>query len=244
MLAPRSASCAASVGEAWARLALALRGEGDPAACGARWSARQRLGSQAGDGSFGGDVNATALGRARARRSRPRAAARAARWLVADPGTERWLRLPGRRRRRHRHDRPGQLGAGAAGRRAAVSRAAAFVRSAQAADGGFPAPPGGESNAQSTGLATDRAARRRRRAAALAGRIRRARSARLPRLARPPRRLDRLPAVRSSPTPAWTTAQALLGLTATGAGCSTGTPTASCRLNTLEGPRLRWRHRP
>jgi hypothetical protein len=97
------------------------------------------------------------------------------------------------------------------GRAAAVSRAATFIRSAQLADGGFPAQPGGASNAQSTGLATIAV-----RLAGVGPRRSLAPSGYGP--------LDYLTSLAhrdgsiayqpgSSPTPAWTTAQALLGLT-------------------------------
>jgi len=97
------------------------------------------------------------------------------------------------------------------GRTAVVSRAAAFLRSAQSADGGFPALPGGVSNAQSTGLATIAL-----RLAGIGPRRSLTPSGRGP--------LDYLVSLAhhdgsiayqqgSSPTPAWTTAQALLGLT-------------------------------
>jgi Domain of unknown function (DUF4430) len=97
------------------------------------------------------------------------------------------------------------------GRHAKARRFAAFVRSSQGADGGFPTMPGGPSNAQSTGVAlvalrvTGLGPRS---AAATGG----------------PSPLDYLASLsrddgsipydeNSSPTPVWTTAQALLGLT-------------------------------
>jgi hypothetical protein len=97
------------------------------------------------------------------------------------------------------------------GRYAEARNAAAYVRSAQAADGGFPAVPGGPSNAQSTGVALVAL-----RVAGLG-----------PRSARTPGGLTPLDclaslsrrdgsiayAAGSSPTPVWSTAQALLGLT-------------------------------
>jgi hypothetical protein len=197
-------------GEAWGQLALALRGEGDPAAAAAALVG-PRLDSQAADGSFGADVNATALAVLALRVSRPRSATRAAAWLVATqssgggfgyrPGVAADV------------DTTGLAGWALAveGRSAAVSRAAAFLRSAQAADGGFPALPGGASNAQSTGLATVAL-----RLAGIGPRHSLAPSGRGP--------LDYLVSLAhrdgsiayrpgSSPTPAWTTAQALLGLT-------------------------------
>jgi hypothetical protein len=100
------------------------------------------------------------------------------------------------------------------GRRAAARRAAITVRDAQSADGGFPAVPGGDSNAQSTGVALIAL-----RVAGLGPRP----------STRPggPTPLDYLASLArrdgsfayapgSRPTPVWTTAQALLGLTARG----------------------------
>jgi hypothetical protein len=97
------------------------------------------------------------------------------------------------------------------GRHARARRLAAFVRSAQAADGGFPTVPGGGSNAQSTGVAL------------VALRV----TGLGPRPAvgpGSPTPLDYLASLArgdgsiayrpgESPTPVWTTAQALLGLT-------------------------------
>lgn len=198
-------------GEAWARLALALRGEGDPAAAAAALVGKRRLASQAGDGSFAGDVNATALAVLTLDETHPHAAARAAAWLAAvqtpsggfgyRPGVAADIDTTGL----------ASWALALSGRSAASSRAAAFIRSAQAADGGFPALPGGESNAQSTGLATIAL-----RVAGVGPRRSLAGSARGPldylvALARPDGSIAYRPG--SSPTPAWTTAQALLGLT-------------------------------
>ncbi len=199
-------------GEAWARLALALRGEGDPATAVTSLVGKRRLASQAADGSFGGDVNVTALAVLALDRSRPRAAGRAATWLAAiqapsggfgyRPGVAADVDTTGL----------ASWALALRGRTAAVSRAAAFVRSAQAADGGFPALPGGESNAQSTGLATIAL-----RVAGFGPRRSLVASARGPldylvSLARRNGSIGYSP--HSSPTPGWTTAQALLGLTA------------------------------
>ncbi len=199
-------------GEAWARLALSLHGEGDPAAAAAALVGQRRLASQNADGSFGGDVNTTALAVLALDQTRPHAATRAAAWLAAAQAPSGGFGY-----------RPGVVAdvdttglvswaLALRGRGAAVSRAAAFVRSAQAADGGFPALPGGESNTQSTGLGTIAL-----RVAGVGPRRALAGSGRGP--------LDYLVALArrdgsidyrrgSSPTPAWTTAQALLGLTA------------------------------
>lgn len=99
----------------------------------------------------------------------------------------------------------------ARGRHAEALRAAAFVLSAQAADGGFPAVPGGVSNAQSTGVAL------------VALRVT-GLGPRPTTVPDGPTPLDYLASLsrpdgsiaydkRSSPTPVWSTAQALLGLT-------------------------------
>lgn len=197
-------------GEAWARLALSLHGEGSPAAAAAALVG-PRLAHQAGDGSFGADVNATALAVLALHRSRPGAATRAAAWLVATQSPNGGFGY-----------RPGvapdvdtsglaSWGLAVEGRTAAVSRAAAFVRSAQSADGGFPALPGDDSNTQSTGLATIAL-----RLAGIGPRRSLAKSGRGPldylvSLAHRDGSIDYRPG--SSPTPAWTTAQALLGLT-------------------------------
>jgi hypothetical protein len=97
------------------------------------------------------------------------------------------------------------------GRYAKARRAALFVRSAQAADGGFPTMPGGDSNAQSTGVALV--------ALRVAGL-----GPRPTPVAGGPTPLDYLASLARrdgsiaytpgrNPTPVWTTAQALLGLT-------------------------------
>ena len=198
-------------GEAWARLALALRGEGSATAAAAALVGKRQLDSQAANGSFGADVNATALAVLALRSSRPRSAARAAAWLV-------YTQSPGG----GFGYRPGVAAdvdtTGLAtwalaieGKTAAVARAAAFIRPAQSADGGFPALPGGASNAQSTGLATVAL-----RLAGIGPRRSLAPSGRGPldyliSLARPNGSVAYQPS--SAPTPAWTTAQALLGLT-------------------------------
>jgi hypothetical protein len=198
-------------GEAWARLALALHGEGDPAAAAAALVGKRRLASQNASGSFAGDVNATALAVLALDETQPRAAIRAAAWLAAIQAPSGGFGY-----------RPGVVAdvdtTGLAswalalrGRRTAVLRAATFVRSAQAEDGGFAALPGGESNAQSTGLATIAL-----RVAAVGPRRSLTGSGRGPldylvALARRDGSIAYRPG--SSPTPAWTTAQALLGLT-------------------------------
>jgi hypothetical protein len=197
-------------GEAWARLALALRGGGDPAAAAAALVG-PRLDSQGTNGSIGADVNATALAVLAWRGSRPRSAARAAAWLVGNqsPGGGFGYRLgvvPD-------VDTTGLATWALAieGRVAAASRAAAFIRSTQSADGGFPAVADGASNAQSTSLAVVAL-----RVAGSGPRRSLSSSNRGP--------LDYLVSLAhrdgsiayqpgSSPTPVWTTAQALLGLT-------------------------------
>jgi len=97
------------------------------------------------------------------------------------------------------------------GRYARARRAAVFVRSAQSADGGFPTTPGGTSNAQSTGVALVAL-----RVAGLGPRPTAVPGGPTPldylaSLARRDGSIAYTPG--SSPTPVWTTAQALLGLT-------------------------------
>ncbi|MBK5220011.1 MAG: hypothetical protein JJE35_09545, partial [Thermoleophilia bacterium] len=97
-----------------------------------------------------------------------------------------------------------------AGQRMAVRRAAAFIRDAQAADGGFPSLPGGDSNAQSTGLALVAL-----RVTGVGPRLRSGSGGTpLAFLASLSRRNGSIAyTAGSAPTPTWTTAQALLGLT-------------------------------
>jgi len=97
------------------------------------------------------------------------------------------------------------------GQYAKARRAAAFVRSAQAPDGGFPTMPGGASNAQSTGVALVAL-----RVTGLGPRPTAAPGGPTPldylaSLARHNGSIAYMPG--SNPTPVWTTAQALLGLT-------------------------------
>lgn len=188
------------VGAEWARLALALRA-GD----GAEAAARALLGPR-----VGGDVNATALA-VLAWRSKPAAARRAAAWLASVQGPDGGFGY-----------RPGlsadvdstataTWALALAGRRAAARRAAGFVAAAQAADGGFPSLPGGASNAQSTGLALVAL-----RVAGLGAGTRPAPGGPsgldcLRSLARPDGSIAY--AAGAAPTPVWTTAQVLLGLT-------------------------------
>lgn len=98
-----------------------------------------------------------------------------------------------------------------AGRHAAAHRAATAVRAAQAPDGGFPAVPGGSSNAQSTGVALIAL-----RVAGLGPRpsVEPGGPTPLDYLASLARRNGSIAYTKgSSLTPVWTTAQALLGLT-------------------------------
>jgi hypothetical protein len=197
-----------AVGADWGRLVLALRrGDGLGRTAGAL--IRGRLG-QLRNGSLGKDVNATALATLALEERRPNAARRAARWLASV------------------QDRNGGFGfrpeiapdvdstglvtwaLAREGIWAAARRGGAFVRSAQAADGGFPSLPGGVSNSQSTGLALV--------ALRVAGGGARVHSptGRTPLdfLASLARRNGSIAyAGSANPTPAWTTAQALLGLT-------------------------------
>jgi hypothetical protein len=210
-------------GEEWAALALAVRsGEGRARAAanllGVRLADRRR------DGSIDGDVNATALA------------------VIATGGwaAGRWLA------REQLSDGGFGFRAGAPadidttglaawalaleGRRAAVRRAGAFVASAANPDGGFPSLPGGSSNAQSTGLALVGL-----RVSGIGPRPARAGGgptplAYLASLARRDGSIAYDGAI--SPTPVWSTAQALLGL-------ATKEKLLS---NTLHGHDL-WRHR-
>lgn len=127
--------------------------------------------------------------------------------------TDRLRRLPGGRSIGHDVDLTALAAwsLAARGRFAAARRAAAFVRSAQDADGGFPAVPGGDSNAQSTGVALIAL-----RVAGLGPRPTAAPGAPTPldylaSLAGPDGSVAYRPGV--STTPIWTTAQVLLGLT-------------------------------
>lgn len=198
------------IGVGWAKLALALRGDGSPSLAAAELIGGE-LDSQLPDGSLNHDVNATALGVLALAEDRPRAARRAVSWLAAIQSPNGGFGY-----------RPGIASdvdtTGLASwalaleqRRGSVLRAAAFIRSAQAPNGGFPASPGGASNAQSTGLAAIAL-----RVSGLGPRQVLSASGRGP--------LDYLASLarhngsiayqrRSSPTPVWTTSQALLGLT-------------------------------
>jgi prenyltransferase beta subunit len=144
--------------------------------------------------------------------SNPRAAARAATWLAGAQSPSGGFGY-----------RPGiapdldstglaSWGLALEGRREAATRAAKFIRSAHASDGGFPALPGGDSNAQSTGLALIAL-----RVAGLGPCFTTSSTAScsldyIGNLSRPNGSIAYRPG--SSPTPVWTTAQALLGLTA------------------------------
>jgi hypothetical protein len=197
-------------GEGWARLALALR-DGGGAAPAAAALLGSRLAAQRGDGSLGGDVNATAVAVLALERRHLRRAGRAANWLTREQSADGGFGYA-----------PGappdvdttSLATWAlalAGKRGAALRGASFVRTAQGADGGFPSLPGGSSNSQSTGLATVAL-----RVAGTGPRQAIGGGGRSP--------LDYLASLsrrdgsisydgRRSPTPVWTTAQALLGLT-------------------------------
>lgn len=197
-----------AAGADWGRLALAVR-RGD----GPGGAAAALLGGQPAptrDGSLGGEVNATALSVLALERRRPRAAGRAARWLASVQGPDGGFGF--------RSGAPADVDTtGLAvwalareGIRGPARRGGAFLRGAQADDGGFPSLPGGESNAQSTGLALVGL-----RAAGAGARVQ-SPAGRTP--------LDFLCSLArgdgaiaysadSNPTPAWTTAQALLGLT-------------------------------
>jgi hypothetical protein len=157
-------STSGGVGDDWAELALALRGDRDPSGPARRLG--ERLRALPAQGSAGQDVDSAAL----------------AAWALA-----------------------------ARGQHAAARRAAVFVRSAQSADGGFPTLPGGASNGQSTGVALIAL-----RVAGLGPRPVPAPGGPTPLdyLASLARRDGSIAyAQNSSPTPVWSTAQALLGLT-------------------------------
>jgi hypothetical protein len=197
------------VGEQWARLVLSLhRGAG--AAASARALIATKLGAQLPGGSFEHNVNTTALAILALRDDRPKAAARAVAWLANAqspgggfgyrPGVPPDLDTTGL----------ASWALAAGGRRAATRRAADFVRSAQSPAGGFPALPGGEPNSQSTGLATIAL-----RVSGLSPRRALSDAGRSPldylvSLARRNGAIAYQP--HSSPTPVWTTSQALLGL--------------------------------
>ncbi len=224
-------------GSDWARLALALRdrhhtqtpgaearrsllshrqtsapgppGDGGldaPLAAAAGAILGDSLGALRRDGSVGEEANATALAVLALEPSRPRAASRAAAWLVGAQHPDGGFG--------YRPGVPADVDSTglAAGRRApargggAVRRAAAFVAAAQNPDGGFPSLPGGDSNSQSTGMALL--------ALRLGGAGPRLGSPfpldYLASLARRDGSLEYAPG--SRPTPTWTTAQALLGL--------------------------------
>jgi prenyltransferase beta subunit len=198
------------LGVGWANLALALRGGGNPVDAAAELIG-EKLNSQLADGSLDHDVNATALAVLALAEDRPRAARRAAEWLTR-------AQLPSGGFG-YRPGVPGDVDTtGLASwalalerRRAAARRAAAFVSSTRTADGGFPPLPGGDSNAQSTGLALIAL-----RVSGLGPRHALSASGRGPldylsSLARRNGSIAYQP--RASPTPVWTTSQALLGLT-------------------------------
>jgi hypothetical protein len=200
-------------GDEWAALALAVRGGEGPAGAAAELLGK-RLGAQRRDGSIEGDVNATAIGVLALDEGRPGRARRALRWLaraqsgdggfgyraggppdIDTTGLAAWALALG-------------------GRREAASRAGSFIARAGNGDGGFPALPGGSSNSQSTGLAT-------------VGLRVSGIGARGAAVGDPPTPLDYLASLArddgsiayasaSSPTPVWSTAQALLGLTRKG----------------------------
>ena len=199
-------------GAGWGRLALALRrGHGFETAAAALLG--DRLDHQRRDGSLGGDVNATATAVLALGASEPRRAWAAASWLVGAQGPDGGFGF-----------RPGLAAdldttalvtwaLARAARGTAAHRGTAFLAAAQNPDGGFPSLPGGESNAQSTGLALAAL-----RVAGPGPRLASSTGATpldyLASLARPDGSIEYGPG--SRPTPVWTTAQALLGLTARG----------------------------
>jgi hypothetical protein len=193
-------------GQEWGALALAVRGAGDRAAAAAELLG-ERPGEQRRDGSVGGDVNATAVAVLALRETHPARARAAARWLAgAQAGDGGFGYRPGAP---PDVDTSGLAAWALAlgGRQAAARRAGLFIAGAGNADGGFPSLPGGASNAQSTGLA------------AVGLRVggvgaRAAAADALDYLASLARRDGSIAYARdASPTPVWSTAQALLGLT-------------------------------
>lgn len=210
--AARYLQLAAGNSEAWARLALALRGSGQPSQAAADLI-ETKIGSLRPDGSLGGDVNATALAVLAFQERKPAAAARAGSWLATQQTASGGFG--------YRSGVPPDVDTtGLASwalaiehRLAAARRAAAFIRLAQSPDGGFPTIAGGASNSQSTGLgiiALRVSGFGPRRAVTESG------DGPLDYLASLSRGNGSIAydSRRSSPTPVWTTAQSLLGLTA------------------------------
>lgn len=196
-----------AAGEAWSRLAMAVRRGGSIDAA-ATALLRGRFGDLRRDGSLGEDVNATALALVALERRAPRRADRAAGWLVRSQ--HRGGGFGFRRGVPADVDTTGLVAwaLARAGRARAAHRAAVFVAAAQRADGGFPSLPGGASDAQSTGLAL---------VALRVARLGIDRSATgatplgyLAALGHPDGSIAY--SAGSAPTPVWTTAQALLGL--------------------------------
>jgi hypothetical protein len=193
------------VGAEWGRLALALRRGNPTRAAAALLPGRPR---QMNNGSLGEDVNATAIA---VLALGPPGAARAARWLASVQAASGGFGF--RRGIAPDVDTTGLAtwALARAGRWPAARRGGAFVRTTQAADGGFPSTLGGVSNAQSTGLALV--------ALRVSGFGPQVRSSTgktaLDFLSSLARRDGSISYARgSNPTPVWTTAQALLGLTA------------------------------
>ncbi|MBN8866583.1 MAG: hypothetical protein J0H98_03420 [Solirubrobacterales bacterium] len=171
---------------------------------------RELAGRQAEDGSFGQDVNLTAMSILALPNSY--AATRAAAWLGEVQGSDGGFGIsPGGS---PDIDTTGLAAWALAsqGYREEVASAAAFVRSGQNPDGGFPAVAGGASNAQSTGLGLL--------AIHLAGGSRLGPKTEdgispthyLATLQRRAGSIDYTPGLRT--TPVWVTSQAVLGLTA------------------------------
>ena len=196
-----------AAGADWGRLALAVRrGSGVADAARALLGARlQRLRG----GSIDRDVNATAIAVLALRERRPRVANRAARWLASAQGADGGFGFQPAVAADLDTTALATWVLARARMRGPARGGAAFVLDAQNADGGFPSLPGGDSNAQSSGLALV--------ALRVAGFDLPPSSGGatpadyLSSLARPNGSIAY--AGGSSPTPVWTTAQALLGLT-------------------------------
>jgi hypothetical protein len=202
-------------GSEWAKLVLAVRRDRDAEGAAAALLGT-RLGERLPGGSIDGDVNATAITVLALCRARPQAARAAAGWLARAQSGDGGF---GYRKGAPADVDTSGLAAWALaleGRGGAARRAGSFIAASQNPDGGFPSLPGGSSNAQSTGLA-------------LVGLRVSAIGPRTTAAGGPGRTpLDYLASLAgrdgsiaysaggASPTPVWSTAQALLGLTRRG----------------------------
>jgi hypothetical protein len=215
-------------GEVWARLALAVRRGNGPGHAAAELLTG-RLGGQRRDGSLGGDVNSTAVAVLALEIEQPRAAARAAAWLAGRQAASGGFG--------YRPGAPADVDTtglatwalAVAGREPAAMRSALFIlpatarRDLQLAE--HRARHGRPSGDRDRPPPDDRRGR--------------PRPARLPGLALPPRRLD--PLRRGPfPHPGMEHRAGAAGVDEEGEAARLG-PRPGIRLNTLPGPRLRWR---